>query len=294
MEEKMFEFEKKLREETQLRRLSEVTYKTYFYRLRRFYNYFKKPLSDITSQEMREYFLYLINVKKSGRESIRNCYCALKFYYTNCLGYEDFKIKSIKLTCRPKVPVIISRQEVRRILEKVTIYDYKICLKLIYACGLRIGEVVSIKISDIDGQRNILTIRSGKGNRDRTVPISDNILKNLREYWKTHRNSELLFPKKNFKYKIFDRSKTQESITKRTIEVAMKSAVKEAGINKRVTPHTLRHCYATHLLEAGANINAISLFLGHHTLRSTMIYLHLTNDAEAESCNIMCNIMGDL
>jgi len=290
----MFEFEKKLKEEAQLRAFSEVTYKTYYYRLRRFYNYFQKPLPEISIQEIREYFLYLINVKKSGRESLRNTYYSLRFYYVTCLGYEDYEFKFVNVTRNPKIPVIISRQEVRAILNKVRIYDYRMCLELIYSCGLRIGEVVAIKIPDIDGERKILIIRSGKGNRDRAVPIPENILLKLREYWKTHRNEKYLFPKKRSRHKSFDRSKTGKTISTRAIQDVMKSALQESGVNKQATPHTLRHCFATHLLEAGAHIKAISKFLGHRSLHPTMIYLHLTNNSEVHSYNILNEIMSDL
>jgi site-specific recombinase XerD len=294
MEETMFEFEKKLKEEAQLRALSEVTYKTYYYRLRRFYNYFQKPLSEISIQEVRKYFIYLISVKKSGREAIRNARYAIRFYYVNCLGYTDYQLDFVKIKTNRKIPVIISKQEVKDILDKVRVPDYKICLELIYSCGLRIGELVRIHNSDIDGERKILTIRDGKGAKDRTVPIPDSILLKLREYWKTHRNPNLLFPKRNSREKDFNRANTKETIAKRTLQSAMKSALKESGVNKQATPHTLRHCYATHLLEAGAHIKAISMYLGHRSLHPTMIYLHLTNNSEVHSYNILNEIMSDL
>ena len=290
----MLEFEKKLREEIELRALSEVTYKTYFYRLRSFYNHVKQPLSEISIQQIRDYFIYLITVKKLGKESIRNARYAIRFYYVNCLGYEDYQLSFVKVTRHPKIPVIISRKEVRKLLNQVKVYDYRMCLELIYACGLRVGEAVKIKVADIDGERSILTVRSGKGDRDRTVPIPENILIKLREYWKTHRNQELLFPKKNSIYKSFDRKTTLDPIPIRTIQSVVKIALAESGINKKVTPHTLRHCYATHLLEAGAHIKAISEFLGHRSLRPTMIYLHLTNNSEAHSYLVLNQIMSDL
>ena len=290
----MFEFERKLREETQLRALSEVTYKTYYYRLRRLYYFYQKPLSQLSLQELRQYFLYLINVKKSGREAIRNTRYAIRFYYVNCLGKGEYTHDFVKIKTHPKVPDVISRMEVRKIIEQVRIPDYRMCLELIYACGLRIGEVVKIRTSDIDGERKILTIRNGKGSKDRAVPLPENILLKLREYWKTHGNRELLFPKRKSRDASFNRATTKETIVTRTLQVAMKSALQESGLNKKATPHTLRHCYATHLLEAGANIKAISKFLGHKSLRPTMIYLHLTNNSEEHSYNILNEIMSDL
>ncbi len=290
----MFEFEKKLKEEAQLRALSEVTYKTYYYRLRRLYHYYQKPLSQLSIQELRQYFLYLINVKKSGREAIRNTRYAIRFYYVNCIGKMEYTLDFVKIKTHSKVPDVISGKEVRKIIKCVRIPDYKMCLELIYACGLRIGEVVKIRISDIDGERKILTIRNGKGSKDRAVPLPENILLKLREYWKTHRNRELLFPKRKSRDASFNRATTRETIDRRTIQTAMKSALQSSGLNKKATPHTLRHCYATHLLEAGANIKAISKFLGHKSLRPTMIYLHLTNNAEEHSYNILNEIMSDL
>jgi site-specific recombinase XerD len=290
----MYEFAKILREEAQLRALSEVSYRTYFYRLRRFYNYFEKPLSEISLAEIRKYFLYLINVKKVGREAVRNTRYALRFYYVNCLGYADYNLDFVNIKVNRKIPVIISREEVRLLLSKVQVADYQLCLELIYACGLRIGEAVKIKICDLDGERRILTIRNGKGAKDRTVPIPESMIVKLREYWKTHQNQELLFPKRKTRTRGFDRAKTSEHIARRTIQAAMKLALKESGINKRATPHTLRHCYATHLLEAGAHIKAISKFLGHRSLHPTMIYLHLTNNSEIHSCKIINKIMSDL
>ncbi len=290
----MYEFEKILREEAQLRALSEVSYKTYFYRLRRFYNYFEKPLSEITLPEIRKYFLYLINVKKVGREAIRNTRYALRFYYVNCLGLTNYQLEFVNIKVNRKIPVIISRAEVRLLLSKVHVADYRLCLELIYACGLRIGEAVRVKNCDIDGERKILTIRNGKGAKDRTVPIPENILVKLREHWKTHQNPYLLFPRLHSNKGGLNRQTTQAFMARNTVERAMRLALKESGINKRATPHTLRHCYATHLLEAGAHIKAISQYLGHRSLHPTMIYLHLTNNSEIHSYNIINKIMSDL
>lgn len=291
----MLEFEQKLREEAILRSLSEVTFKTYFFRLRRFYNYYQKPLSEISIQEIREYFIYLINVKECGKEAVRNTKYALRFYYVNCLKVDnlDYEMKFIVTTKKPKLPVILSRSEVRKILDKVHVNDYRICLELIYTCGLRIGEAVKLKVSDIDSERKIITIRNGKGGKDRAVPVPNLMLEKLRKYWLTHRNQKILFPRRS-RIKTFDRSTTDKFFTRECIQVAMKLALKESEVNKIATPHTLRHSYATHLLEAGAHIKAISIYLGHRSLRPTMIYLHLTNNSEIHSYNILNSIMSDL
>ena len=291
----MHKFEKQLLEESQLRAHTKVTYKTYLIRLRQFHNYIKKPLEQVSLSEIREYFLYLINVKKIGRESLRNSFYAVRFYFVYCLNFnkEDFWFINVKR--HQKIPTILSQKEVRGILSKVKVLDYQICLKLIYACGLRIGEAVKIKIEDIDGERKILTVRSGKGNKDRAVPIPERMLIILREYWKTHHNQKILFPKRKAKNKTyFDRVKTDSHIEPGTVQTAMRLALLETGIMKKATPHTLRHSFATHLLESGINLRALQSYLGHKSLRATQIYIHLTKNSEIQSYNILNKVMNDL
>ncbi|NQV19375.1 MAG: tyrosine-type recombinase/integrase [Armatimonadetes bacterium] len=162
-----------------------------------------------------------------------------------------------------------------------------------YQCGLRVSEAVKIKIADIDGELKTITIRNSKGNKDRAIPLPANLYFQLREYWKTHRNIRLLFPKRKSKSKKFDRKNTTEHIPIRTAQQVMNLATKDAGILKKATFHTLRHSYATHLLEAGLNIKTIQQFLGHSNLRSTIIYLHLTNASEKRSVEILNELMED-
>jgi len=291
----MHKFEKQLLEESQLRAHTKVTYKTYLLRLRQFHKYINKPLDQVCLSEIRQYFLHLINVKKIGRESLRNSFYAVRFYFVYCLNFnkEDFWFINVRRT--QKIPTILTQQEVRDILAKVKVPDYRICLKLIYACGLRIGEAVKIKIADIDGERKILTVRSGKGNKDRAVPIPERMLMILREYWKTHSNRELLFPKRKSKNKTdFDRTKTDNHIALRTVQSAMRLALLETKITKKATPHTLRHSFATHLLEEGINLRALQSYLGHKSLRATQIYIHLTKNSEIQSYKILNKLMDNL
>ncbi|MEA1972792.1 MAG: tyrosine-type recombinase/integrase [Candidatus Cloacimonadota bacterium] len=291
----MHKFEKQLLEESQLRAHTKVTYKTYLNRVRQFHNYINKPLEQVYLSEIREYFLHLINVKKIGRESLRNSFYAVRFYFVYCLNFNKEDFWFINVRRDQKIPTILSQKEVRDIISEVKVLDYRICLKLIYACGLRIGEAVKIEIADIDGYRKILTVRSGKGNKDRAVPIPEKMLMILRKYWKTHQNQKLLFPKRKSKNKIeFDRLKTENHIAMRTVQNAMKFALQETNITKKATPHTLRHSFATHLLEEGINLRALQSYLGHKTLRATQIYIHLTKNSEIQSYNILNKLMADL
>lgn len=286
----MYEFEKKLRCEAQLRSHSEVTIKTYISRVRGLYNYYQREPDELTITDLREYFLYLINVKEIGSEALRNSYYGIRFYYVHCLGFsrEDFKFMKVKRASR--LPVILTKAEVRLILSFVKVYDYRMCLELIYACGLRIGEAVKIAPADIDRERLILHIKNGKGKKDRIVPLPVNIYNKLRLYWKTHCNRNILFPG----LRESNRSVTNNRLKRRVLQIAFKKALQEADIVKSATPHTLRHTYATHLLEAGVNIRVIQKFLGHRSLRATIVYIHLTSTTEQKSVELLNDLMSDL
>lgn len=286
----MHQFEQELRAEAQLRSHSVVTIKTYIGRVKGLYNYYQREPAELSITDIRNYFLYLINVKKIGAEALRNSYYGIRFYYVHCRGVpkEEFKFMKVK---RPfRLPVILTKTEVRRILSHITVYDYRICLELIYACGLRIGEAIKISPSDIDGDRLLLHIKNGKGNKDRAIPLPISVYNKLKVYWKTHRNRKILFPG----LRKSDRLTTNNTITRRVLQVAFKKAMHEAGIVKEATPHTLRHSYATHLLEAGVNIRVIQKFLGHRSLRATIVYIHLTSTTEQKSVELLNSLMSDL
>jgi integrase/recombinase XerD len=286
----MYQFEEELRAEAQLRSHSQVTINTYISRVKGLYNYYQREPSELSIADIRKYFLYLINVKKIGIEALRNSYYGVRFYYVHCLGVskEDFKFMKVKRASR--LPVILTKAEVRRLLSLIKVNDYRICLELIYACGLRIGEAVKISPADIDGERLILHVKNGKGRKDRAIPLPLNIYNKLKLYWKTHRNSKIMFPG----LRESSRSTTERSFTRSVLQIAFKKALQESGIVREATPHTLRHSYATHLLEAGVNIRVIQKFLGHRSLRATIVYIHLTSTTEKRSVELLNDLMSDL
>jgi site-specific recombinase XerD len=286
----MHQFEQEYRDEAQLRSHSKVTISTYLNRIKGLYDYYEREPAELTITDIRKYFLYLINVKKIGVESLRNSYYGIRFYYIYCRGFskDDFKFMKVK---RPeRLPVILTKREVRKILSMVRVVDYKVCFELMYSCGLRIGEAVKITPADIDGDRKILHVKNGKGRKDRAVPIPDNIYEKLRQYWLIHKNRDLLFPTRGSS----DRESCEISIKRRVLQVAFKKALQESGVIRKATPHTLRHSYATHLLEAGVNIRVIQKFLGHRSLRATIVYIHLTGTTELRSVNLLNDLMSDL
>ena len=286
----MLQFEQELQAEAQLRSLSEITINTYKYRVKDLYLYYNREPAELSIHDIRNYFLHLINVKKIGAESLRNRYYSIRFYFVYCRSFskEDFNFMKVK---RPeKLPIILTKKEVRKILSNIRVYDYRICLKLMYACGLRIGEAIKITPADIDGERKILHVKNGKGKKDRAVPLPDVIYTKLQEYWRTHKNLNVLFPIRSCS----DRMSTKISIKSRVLQVAFKKALTESGVIRKATPHTLRHSYATHLLEAGVNIRVIQKYLGHRSLRATIVYIHLTNTTEIRCVELLNKLMSDL
>jgi integrase/recombinase XerD len=191
------------------------------------------------------------------------------------LGWEKEKFSFYKPKKEYKLPVVLNKEEVRKILSLIKIFDYYVCLLLIYSCGLRLKEAINIHIGDIDGNRKILHLKTTKGNKDRCVPIPDKVLILLRKLWLTHRNPALLFPARRC-----NREQTTKTLSVRSLQHTMLAAKKAANINKKASIHTLRHSYATHLLEDGVNIRIIQGLLGHKSIKSTMIYTHLTNISE--------------
>jgi len=286
----MYQFEEELRAEAQLRSHSKVTINTYISRVKGLYNYYQREPAELSIADVRNYFLYLINVKRIGAEALRNSYYGIRFYYVYCRGVPKEDLKFMKVKRQSRLPVILTKAEVRRILSLIKVYDYRICLELIYACGLRIGEAVKISPADIDGERLILHVKNGKGNRDRAVPLPVNIYHKLKSYWKTHRNPKILFPR----LKAENRATTDNMITIHILQIAFRKALHGSGIVRKATPHTLRHSYATHLLEAGVNIRVIQKFLGHRSLRATIVYIHLTSATEQKSVELLNDLMSDL
>ena len=286
----MYQFEQEYRDEAHLRSHSEVTINTYLSRIKGLYNYYEREPAELSITDIRKYFLYLINVKKMGVESLRNSYYGIRFYFIYCRGFSKDDFKFMKVRRPSRLPIILTKREVRKILSEVKIPDYKVCLELMYACGLRIGEAVKIAPADIDGDRKILHVKNGKGRKDRAVPIPDNIYEKLRQYWLTHKNRYLLFPTRNSS----DRKSCEISIKRRVLQVAFKKALQESGVIRKATPHTLRHSYATHLLEAGVNIRVIQKLLGHRSLRATIVYIHLTSTTEQRSVELLNELMSDL
>ena len=255
------ELRKRMIECLQLRGLSERTQESYVRAVRQLSEHYHKSPDLITEEELRQYFLYIKNVKHYARNTSTIAICGIKFFYERTLERKWSIFGILRAPREKKLPVILSREEVRRILSLVRLPRYQVCLTTIYSCGLRLQEGTDLRVADIDSARRMIHVRHGKGAKDRYVPLPDRTLELLRQYWITHRNPALLFPSEGRDH--IDLVKSTEPMAKRSVQDAFHAALKESGNNKRASVHTLRHSWATHLLEAGVNLRLIQEWLGH-------------------------------
>jgi integrase/recombinase XerD len=191
-----------------------------------------------------------------------------------------------------KLPVILSFAEVRQLLSLVRLPRYRVCLTTIYSCGLRLQEGTHLQVADIDSARLMIHVRHGKGAKDRYVPLPQRTLQLLRQYWQQHHNPLLLFPAAGRNH--IDLAKATEPMSRSSVQDAFHAARQESGNNKRASVHTLRHSWATHLLEAGVNLRLIQQWLGHSSPATTSIYTHLTVKAEQLGAVTINQLMSDL
>lgn len=271
----------KMLEDMQLRGLSVRTQESYVSAVRQLANHYRKSPDQIGEEELRQYFLYLKNDKKVSVSTFRIALCGIKFFYEHTLEQEWHTLALVRPEKQEKLPVVLSLQEVEQILRGVHKTHYRVCLTLIYACGLRLLEGVRLQVKNIDGERKMVHICAGKGGKDRYVPLPSISLEMLRQYWCIHRNPEWLFPRIHGGW--LDPVNAREPMHETAVQKAFRQALRESGIQKPATVHTLRHSYATHLLEAGTDLRTIQLYLGHASITTTSLYLHLTSVTQARS-----------
>lgn len=268
----MFVLKKKMVEDMQLHGLKETTQKVYCDALENFSKYYNKPPEELEGPEIRQFFLNLVNSRKVSRSTFKIHLCAVKFFFERTLGRQWHVLQLIRPGIRFKIPTVFSQDEIKKLLNCVENPVYRACLALIYGCGLRISEAVAIQIGDFDKERRTIHIRNGKGGKDRYVPYSLATREMLRKYWReNNRPKPWLFPHS---------SKSSQPIKADTLRRAMKAALASPynGIYGKddATVHTLRHSYATHLLEQGVDLTSIQRLLGHGSIKTTARYTHIT------------------
>ena len=288
----MTELRKRMIESLQLRGMSERTQEAYVRAVRQLAQHYKKSPDLVTEEELRQYFLYIKNVKNYARATTTIALCGIKFFVEWTLGRKWTLFELVRPPHEKKLPTILSIEEARKILGCVRLLGYRVCLSTIYSCGLRLQEGTHLRVADIDSSRMMIHVRHGKGAKDRYVPLPQRTLEMLREYWKTHRNPELLFPAEGRRH--IELSKSTEPMSKSSVQGAFRRALKKSGINKRASVHTLRHSWATTLLEAGVNLRLIQQWLGHNSPTTTSVYTHLTAKAEQLGAEVINRVLIDL
>ncbi len=283
---------KRMMDDMHLHGLAKGTQRAYADAIRRMAEYFGKSPDKITEEELRQYFLYLTYEKKLGHSGFTLVLSAVKFLYEYTLQREWPTLKLVRPAKEKKLPDVLSQEEVRQILTCVRQFRYRVCLNTIYACGLRISEGRSLQVADIDSSRMLIHVRRGKGNKDRFVPLPQHTLTQLRQFWRTHRNPVWIFPSGFHRRSLMAAAETP--IHGKSVWQAFRLALQETGIQKSATVHTLRHSYATHLLEAGVGLHLVQHYLGHHSLSTTSRYTHLTRRAEDLAGETIDQLMADL
>ena len=243
------------------RRFKEKVQKDYVRHVRTFAAFLGRSPDTATSEDLRRFQLHMAK-QQIGAPTINSAIAALRFFFIVTLERPDL-VRPLRIVNEPrKAPVVLSQEEVARLLEAAPGLKYKAALSVAYGAGLRVSEVANLKVSDIDRERMTLRVEQGKGQRDRYVMLSPRLLELLREWWHAARPQVWLFPGQN----------PINPITPRQLNRAVTAAKTLAGISKRVSPHTLRHSFATHLLEQGADIRVIQVLLGHAKLETTALY----------------------
>jgi integrase/recombinase XerD len=288
----MTELRQRMIECLQLRGLSARTQESYVRAVRQLAEHYHKAPDLLTEEELRQYFLFLKNVKHYSRNTMTIAICGIRFLYKDTLNREWTIFGIVRPAPEKKLPVILSVAEVRQILSSIRLPRYKVCLSTIYACGLRLQEGTNLHVADIDSARLMLHVRHGKGAKDRYVPLPTRTLQLLRQYWQQHRNPLLLFPAEGRKH--IKLAKSTEPMSKSSVQDAFHAALQDSGNNKRASVHTLRHSWATHLLEAGVNLRLIQEWLGHSSPATTSVYTHLTVKAEQLGAQAINQLMSDL
>ena len=254
----------RLAQDLKIRNMAERTIDAYTYHAGKFADFINKPLDCVTPEDVRSFQLHLIEERKLAYSSFNQAVCALRFLYTHTIRV-PWPVTMVPFGKRPKtLPVVLGRQEVDDLLRCTKNLKQRTFLTTLYATGMRFSEAANLHINDIDSKRMQIRITHGKGSKQRQVPLSPRLLSELRVYWKQYKPTSLLFPGK-----VADKIYCDT-----TIQLAIKDSAKAANISKNISPHTLRHSYATGLLEAGVDLLTISRLLGHASFSTTMVYLH--------------------
>lgn len=271
--------------EMDVRGLKENTKTTYIKAMEGLINYHDKSPELLGIQDIKQYQLYLMNEKrkKLSPNSVNRHLSAIRFFYHHILQRKDYRDELPRLKAVKKVPTVFSQQEIKIMIDTLTNIKFKAIFMTLYSTGMRCSELKNLKPEDIDSKRMVIYIRDGKGGKDRQALLSKHLLEVLRTYWvlnKDDKSKYLFVPSRNS----FDPTNLSKSLSNTAITYVLKSAAKAAGIKKNIHPHALRHSFAVHLLEQGANLRHIQFLLGHTNIRTTVRYTYI---ADIKNINVL-------
>jgi site-specific recombinase XerD len=272
----MTSLRQRLIDDLTLRGYAQRTIATYVAAVARLSRFFHVAPDQLTEEQLRTYLVQLTKTRSAA--TVAQALCALRFFYEQTLGREWTTLELARPPRDTKLPTVLSREEVARVLAAIRMPTYRVCATTIYTCGLRLLEAIHLRVSDVAGARGLLHIHHGKGGMDRMVPLPAATLALLRAHWRTHRHPEWLFPASSPRGAADGPSAAVRPFHPTSLQRAFTHAVAASGVTKRAHIHTLRHSYATHLLEAGVSVLLIQQYLGHSSPSTTAIYAHVTRE----------------
>lgn len=262
----------------QLRGMAKRTHDGYLREVRKLAFYYDTPPDQLTEQQVGEYLLYLINDCNFAPGSLGVAYSGIKFFYTVTEPRDWAVLKKLRRPKQKTLPSVLTIDEVHQLIGAITQHRNAAYFWTVYSLGLRLEEGLNLQVGDLDSKRMMVHIHRGKGAKDRYLPLPKSTLAVLRVYWLTHRHPTLLFPALGRNRKVVSTSSRPMGPT--TVQGCLNQVVEQFGFKKKISPHTFRHSIATHLFEAGVSLRWIQNFLGHSSLQTTLVYLHLTDDGE--------------
>lgn len=281
----------RMHQDLQLAGLSERTQDSYLRAVRQLADHFNKAPDQLTECQIREYLLYLKNRKKFSPGALKIATSGIKFFYNRTAPRDWETLKTVRVPRAKTLPDVLAINEVRQLIDAVSKPHFRTFFWTVYSLGLRLQEGLHLQVGDIDSERMLVHVHLGKGAKDRYVPLPTRTLAILRQHWVTHRHPCWLFPPTRRDHQ--NAGPSAIPMARNCAQAAMRRVVRQLGFRKDVTPHTLRHSYATHLLEAGVSLRLIQQYLGHSSLQTTMIYLHLTSLGQEQARATIERIMAE-
>ena len=280
----------RMTQDLQLAGLSPATQHAYLRAVRMLADHYHTPPDRLSEANVRDYLLHLKNDRHFAAASLGIAYSGIKFFYSHTCPRDWPTLKRLRIPGDRRLPDVLSIDEVRRLIAAVRTPHNRAYFWTVYSLGLRLGEGLHLQVGDIDSGRMMVHVRHGKGAKDRFVPLPSTTLKALRDYWVTHRHPTYLFPATGRDHR--QAATADHPMERSSVQGALRRVVAELKFRKTISIHTLRHSYATHLLEAGVNLRLIQQYLGHSSLQTTMVYLHLTAASQDQARERIEALMG--